>query len=85
MLSANVGFDLVAASVLCDLGSELCLVVLSLTPKVSLGFGLCEALCLGYVVMLAGASRLEMGIPTSPKGHFVVSVSCWVTKLKCSA
>lgn len=49
MLSANVGFDLVAASVLCDLGSELCLVVLSLTPKVSFGFGLCEALCLGWL------------------------------------
>ena len=39
-LSANVGFDLVAASVLGDLGFGLCHIVLSLTPKFSLGSGL---------------------------------------------
>lgn len=54
MLSANVRFDLVAASFLGDLGSGLCHVVLSLTPKVSLGSGLPELLVLGYMGMLVG-------------------------------
>lgn len=77
MFSANVGFDLVAASFLGDLGSGLCHVVLSLTPKASLGSGLPELLVLGYMGMVVGS-------PTSLKGHFVVSCSCWVIKLKCS-
>lgn len=57
MLSANVGFDLVAASFLGDLGSGLCHVVLSLTPKVSSGSGLPELLVLGYMGMVVGSPQ----------------------------
>lgn len=76
MLSANVGFDLVALNVLGDWGSGLCHAVLSQTPKVSLGSRLGEWLYLGYVGMLAEVPRLEIGISTSPRGHFVMPFSC---------
>lgn len=68
LLSANVGFDLVAANVLGDWRSGLCHVVLSPTPKVSLGSGPRERLCLGYMGMSTGPTRVETGVSTSPKG-----------------
>lgn len=57
ILSVNAGFGLVAANILGDLEPELCLVVLSLTPKVSLGSGLPELLVLGYMVVLVGVPK----------------------------